>query len=67
MIKLPPHSLEAEQSVLGGLMLLGKPDSAVFDKLQANDFFNNEHNCIFAALLLLSQYYYHKIKSHWMQ
>jgi replicative DNA helicase len=55
MIKLPPHSLEAEQSVLGGLMLLGKPDSAVFDKLQANDFFNNEHNCIFAALLLLSQ------------
>ncbi len=49
-IKTPPHSLEAEQSVLGGLML----DNAVWDMvaehLAAIDFYRREHRQIFETM-----------------
>ena len=37
-IKTPPHSIEAEQSVLGGLMLDNQALDRVVDKLTADDF-----------------------------
>ncbi|WWP00046.1 MAG: replicative DNA helicase [Candidatus Dasytiphilus stammeri] len=47
IIKRPPHSLEAEQSVLGGLMLDNDRWDNVIEKLVANDFFTHPHRLIF--------------------
>ena len=38
-LKLPPHSLEAEQSVLGGLMLDNQAWDNVSERLVADDFY----------------------------
>lgn len=49
-LKVPPHSLEAEQSVLGGLML---DDQAWFDLIEvvaATDFYRTPHQIIFDAM-----------------
>lgn len=54
--KVPPHSIEAEQSVLGGLML----DSQAFDKIadiiHEEQFYRNEHRLIFQAMEKLAQH-----------
>ncbi len=46
-LRIPPHSIEAEQSVLGGLLL----DNAAFDKIadliSEGDFYRDEHKRIF--------------------
>ena len=51
-----PHSLEAEQAVLGGLMLAG---DAIFDQIASivreEDFFRPEHRLIFNTLSRLSE------------
>ncbi len=49
-LKVPPHSVEAEQSVLGSLML--KPDAwiDVIDILSAGDFYRFEHKTVFEAM-----------------
>ena len=39
-LKMPPHSLEAEQSVLGGLMLDNERWDNVAERVVANDFFS---------------------------
>ena len=49
-IKQPPHSEEAEQSVLGGLMLLGKDIDSVLLKLESSDFFIRDNRVIFEAI-----------------
>ncbi|NNJ16983.1 replicative DNA helicase [Pseudomonas putida CSV86] len=51
----PPHSIEAEQGVLGGLMLDNDAWDLVGDRLQADDFFRGEHKKIFAAIQSLSE------------
>jgi replicative DNA helicase len=43
----PPHSLEAEQSVLGGLMLENDRWDSIASSLSAQDFFNPAHQLIF--------------------
>ncbi len=48
-IKMPPHSLEAEQSVLGGLMLDNEKWDMVAEKVVANDFYSRPHRIIFQA------------------
>jgi replicative DNA helicase len=48
--KVPPHSLEAEQSVLGGLMLSGAAYDQVADKITASDFYREDHRLIFLAI-----------------
>lgn len=49
-LRIPPHSMEAEQSVLGGLLL----DNASFDKiadlLGEEDFYRDEHTRIFRQI-----------------
>ena len=49
-IKMPPHSLEAEQSVLGGLMLSKHAWDDVVDRIGENDFYKSEHRLIFKAI-----------------
>ncbi len=48
--KVPPHNLEAEQSVLGALMLDSGTASTVFEILQPEDFYRDSHRLIFAAI-----------------
>jgi replicative DNA helicase len=49
-LRLPPHSIEAEQSVLGGLMLDSAAWDQVADRVNAEDFYRNDHRLIFAAV-----------------
>jgi replicative DNA helicase len=49
-LRLPPHSVEAEQSVLGGLMLDAVAWDQVADRVLAEDFYRNDHRLIFEAV-----------------
>ncbi|EEZ41988.1 replicative DNA helicase [Photobacterium damselae subsp. damselae CIP 102761] len=46
---MPPHSLEAEQSVLGGLMLDNEKWDTVAEKVVAKDFYSRPHRLIFES------------------
>jgi len=48
-LRLPPHSVEAEQSVLGGLMLDSAAWDQIADRVVAEDFYRNDHRLIFEA------------------
>ena len=45
--KLPPHSIEAEQSVLGGLMLDNQAWDKVADIIIESDFYRQDHQLIY--------------------
>ena len=45
-IKLPPHSVEAEQSVLGGVLLDANAWDKIADLITENDFYRYEHRLI---------------------
>jgi replicative DNA helicase len=49
-LRLPPHSVEAEQAVLGGLMLDASAWDAVGDSISAGDFYRRDHQLIFEAI-----------------
>lgn len=49
-LRVPPHSVEAEQSVLGGLMLDNDAWVQVSDKLTDADFYRRDHANIFRAI-----------------
>ncbi len=49
-IRTPPHSVEAEQAVLGGLMLDANAWDAVADIVTAPDFYRRDHRLIFEAI-----------------
>jgi replicative DNA helicase len=46
-LKLPPHSIEAEQSVIGGLLLENEALDKIADILSAQDFYQHDHKTIF--------------------
>jgi replicative DNA helicase len=48
-LRLPPHSIEAEQAVLGGLMIDSAAWDQIADRVMAEDFYRNDHRLIFAA------------------
>ena len=52
-LKLPPHSLEAEQAVLGGLMLDEQAWDRVSDRVKEEDFYRRDHRLIYQAISLL--------------
>ena len=52
-LKVPPQSVEAEQSVLGGLMLDGQAFDRIADKITPDDFYRKEHRLIFTAIAAL--------------
>jgi replicative DNA helicase len=49
-LKLPPHSLEAEQSLLGGIMLDPSSWDQVADVVTVEDFYRADHRLIFTAI-----------------
>ena len=53
-LRVPPHSIDAEQAVLGGLMLAPEAWDRVADKLGEDDFYRKDHRLIFRAIAELS-------------
>jgi replicative DNA helicase len=51
---VPPHSVEAEQGVLGGLLLDNSTWDLIADTVSAQDFFRREHRLIFQAIQSLA-------------
>src|SRR4029453_13959955 len=49
-LRAPPHSIEAEQAVLGGLMLDRVAWDNVGDVVTADDFFRPDHKLIFESI-----------------
>jgi replicative DNA helicase len=49
-LRVPPHSIEAESSVLGGLLLDNGAWDRVGDLLVDNDFYRHEHKLIYSAI-----------------
>jgi len=49
-LNIPPHSMEAEQSVLGGLMLDNEAWDKIADKVAEDDFYRADHRLIFRAV-----------------
>ena len=53
--KLPPQNLEAEQSVLGGVLIENEAVNKVMEILDGDDFYRDAHRKIFNALITLSE------------
>jgi replicative DNA helicase len=52
-LKLPPHSVEAEQSVLGGLLLDNNALERILDLIGEHDFYRADHRLIWQRILRL--------------
>ena len=53
-LKTPPIAIDAEQSVLGALLIDDKAFFRICGQLLANDFYRREHRLIFTAIAELS-------------
>ncbi|MBI4692226.1 MAG: replicative DNA helicase [Candidatus Terrybacteria bacterium] len=49
-LRMPPHNLEAEKSVLGSLMLDSKAINIIVDILKPEDFYHQKHQLIYQAM-----------------
>ena len=54
-IKMSPHSPEAEQSVLGGLLLSSDGWDSIAETVSANDFYRPSHRLIFRQIAILAE------------
>jgi replicative DNA helicase len=54
-LRVPPSSIEAEQAVLGGLMLTPEAWDKVADKISEKDFYRRDHQLIWRAIAELSE------------
>ncbi len=54
-LKIPPNSIQAEQSVLGGLMLDNQTWDSVSDKVVESDFYRKDHRLIFRTIEQLAE------------
>jgi replicative DNA helicase len=52
-LKLPPHSIEAEQSLIGGLLLDNSTWDRVGDQVNESDFYRDDHRRIFRHIAKL--------------
>ena len=56
LIKLPPHSVEAEQSVLGGLLLDNTAWEKIADLISESDFYRGDHRLIWRHISKLIEH-----------
>ena len=49
--RVPPHSMEAEQSILGSMMLSEGCVLQAVERLQERDFYTESHRRIFLSLI----------------
>lgn len=54
-LKVPPQSIEAEQAVLGGLLINEYAWEAIGDQIVEKDFYRHDHGQIFAAIKSLAE------------
>ena len=54
-LKVPPHSLEAEQSVIGGLMLDNRAWDDIADIINEQDFYRHDHALILRSINALAE------------
>jgi len=54
-LKIPPHSIEAEQAVLGGAFLDKEAWDKVIERVREEDFYRKDHRTIFRAISELSE------------
>ncbi|MEL7449575.1 MAG: replicative DNA helicase [Pseudomonadota bacterium] len=54
-LRVPPHSIEAEQAVLGGLMLDNVAWEKIADIIGPDDFYRKDHRLIFDAISELAE------------
>ena len=52
--RVPPHSIEAEQAVLGGLLLENSTFESLADLVAVDDFYKSDHRTIFRAISTLA-------------
>ena len=50
LVKKPPYSLEAEQAIIGGLMLDNQAWDKIQDKICQEDFYRTEHRILFRVI-----------------
>jgi len=55
-LKLPPHSVEAEQSVLGGLLLENEALDKIADLIASGDFYRHDHRVIYEHISRLIEH-----------
>jgi replicative DNA helicase len=53
--RTPPYSLDAEQAVLGALMLSEEAYFRISDKLSADDFYRQDHRILYGAIAALKE------------
>ena len=53
-LKVPPHSIEAEQAVLGGLLLDNEAWLHVIERITGEDFYRRDHANIYRAIAVLA-------------
>lgn len=53
MLRVPPHSMEAEQSVIGGLLLDNQAWDRIGDVIRSDDFYRYDHRIIFEHIAKL--------------
>jgi replicative DNA helicase len=53
--KVPPQNLEAEQSILGGILLENSSINSALEILSKGDFYNEAHRKIFSTIIELSE------------
>jgi replicative DNA helicase len=54
-LKVPPNSIQAEQAVLGGLMLDNSAWDTIADTVSEEDFYRHDHRLIFRAIAQLAE------------
>ena len=54
-LRQPPYSMEAEEAVIGGLLIENEAWDQIFDLLVENDFFKKEHRLFFRMIKKLSE------------
>ena len=63
-LKVPPHSVEAEQSLLGGLLLDNQAFDKIADLVNADDFYRDDHRRLFRHIAKLVGEYPLQIALH---
>lgn len=54
-LKVPPHSVEAEQAVIGGLLLDNRAWEDIGDRVSESDFYRGDHRLLFNAIRSLEE------------
>ena len=54
-LKIPPHSIEAEQSIIGGLLLDNEAWDRVAERVVETDFYRHDHRLLFRSIVHLAE------------